>query len=51
MEYNDFVRPGKSSCLPIRTALTTDTTNPVFGLNMTIATEAETWGGVKSLFR
>ncbi len=27
------------------------TTNPVFGLNMTIATETETWGGVKSLFR
>ncbi len=25
--------------------------NPVFGFNMAVATEANTWGGVKSLFR
>ncbi len=50
MEYNDFFTPGnRQGAVP--NSVAGDYENPVFGFDMAIATEAETWGGVKALFR
>ncbi len=50
MAYNDFNNPADLRVLKPN-SVDGLYTNPVFGLNMTIATESETWGGVKALFR
>jgi hypothetical protein len=50
MAYNDFNNPGDIRVLKPNSVDGLHE-NPVFGFGMAIATEGETWGGVKSLFR
>ena len=50
MEYNDFTEP--ANILPAHPYSDDEQyDNPVFGFGMPVATEPNTWGGVKSLFR
>ena len=50
MAYNDINDPGNLLVLKPN-SVDELYTNPVFGLGMTVATETETWSGVKALFR
>jgi hypothetical protein len=50
MEYNDFFDPGnRQGSVP--NSVDGLYENPVFGLDMVVATEPTTWSGVKALFR
>lgn len=50
MNYSDYENPG--IVLPARPfSQDGDCDNPVFAFGVAVATEAETWSGVKSLFR